>query len=105
VPSLKNWRRISFESGTQLSLSTTTLYLKVSFPIADLSSSFILRSVLTIRDGAPAVAIVNPDAVTIGRRLKERFALVHIDLHFDIRILVDGTRKNLLSRLSLSESS
>jgi len=57
--------------------------------------------VLADRRRAPAVAIVNPDAVAIGSRLQQRFALERVDLHFDLRNFVEGTRKNLLERLTL----
>jgi hypothetical protein len=53
------------------------VFIGYSFPVADLYFSSILRSVLADRDGAPAVAIVNPDAVAIGDRLRERFALAY----------------------------
>lgn len=78
------------------------VFIGYSFPVADLYFSSILRSVLADRDGAPAVAIVNPDAVAIGERLRERFALERIDLHFDVRNFVQDSRKNLLKRLSSS---
>ncbi len=78
------------------------VFIGYSFPVADLYFSSILRSVLADRDGAPAVAIVNPDAVAIGERLRERFALERIDLHFDVRNFAQDSRKNLLKRLSSS---
>ncbi len=78
------------------------VFIGYSFPVADLYFSSILRSVLADRDGAPAVAIVNPDAVAIGERLRERFALERIDLHFNVRNFVQDSRKNLLKRLSSS---
>ncbi|MDR3740940.1 MAG: SIR2 family protein [Terracidiphilus sp.] len=80
------------------------VFIGYSFPPADLYFSSILRSVLAVRDGAPAVAIVNPDAVAIARRLKDRFALKRIVRHFDLRTFVEGSRKNLLDRLSHSET-
>jgi hypothetical protein len=76
------------------------VFIGYSFPVADLYFSSILRSVLADRDGAPAVAIVNPDAVAIAERLRERFALERIDVHFDVRNFVQDSRKNLLRRLS-----
>jgi hypothetical protein len=81
----------------------TLVFIGYSFPLADLYFSSILRSVLAIRDGAPAVAIVNPDAVAIEKRLRARFALRGIDRHFDISTFVEDSRKNLLDRLSRSE--
>lgn len=78
------------------------VFIGYSFPVADLYFSSILRSVLADRDGAPAVAIVNPDAVAIAERLRERFALERTDLHFDVRNFVQDSRKSLLKRLSPS---
>jgi hypothetical protein len=78
------------------------VFIGYSFPEADLYFSSILRSVLADRDGAPAVAIVNPDAVAIGERLRQRFALERIDRHFDVRNFVQDSRENLLKRLSSS---
>jgi hypothetical protein len=75
------------------------LFIGYSFPDADLYFSSILRSVLADRDGAPAIVIVNPDAVAIGKRLKQRFPLDRIELHYDVRNFVDGTRSSLLKRL------
>jgi len=75
------------------------VFIGYSFPVADLYFSSILRSVLADRDGAPAVAIVNPDAVAIGERLRQRFPLGSIDLHFDVRNFVQDSRHNLLERL------
>jgi hypothetical protein len=76
------------------------VFIGYSFPLADLYFSSILRSVLTVRDGAPAVVIVNPDAAIIAKHLQSRFALKNIEQHFDISTFVDGSRKNLLNRLS-----
>ncbi|WP_183792992.1 SIR2 family protein, partial [Tunturiibacter gelidoferens] len=76
------------------------VFIGYSFPLADLYFSSILRSVLTVRDGAPAVVIVNPDAVNIAKRLQGRFALKNIERHFDIGTFVEGSRKNLLNRLN-----
>jgi hypothetical protein len=75
------------------------VFIGYSFPVADLYFSSILRSVLAVRDRAPAVAIVNPDAVAIGERLRKRFALGAIDLHFDLGNFVEGSRGGFLRRL------
>jgi hypothetical protein len=75
------------------------VFIGYSFPVADLYFSSILRSVLADRDGAPAVAIVNPDAVAINELLQQRFPLGSIDLHYDVRTFVADSRKNLLQRL------
>ena len=48
------------------------VFIGYSFPVADLYFSSILRSVLAIRDGAPGIVLVNPDAVALARRLGAR---------------------------------
>jgi hypothetical protein len=70
------------------------VFIGYSFPVADLYVSSILRSASADRDGEPTVAIVNPDAVAIGERLREHCALERIDLHFDVRNFVHDSRKN-----------
>jgi hypothetical protein len=71
------------------------VFIGYSFPAADLYFSSVLRSVLAVRDGAPAVVIVNPDAVAIAEHLGERFHLTGIVKHFDIRAFAEGLRKQL----------
>ena len=75
------------------------VFIGYSFPAADLYFSSVLRSVLADREGSPSVAIVNPDAVAMWEQLRQRFALTHIDLHFDVQNFVQDTRKSLLRRL------
>ena len=75
------------------------IFIGYSFPAADLYFSSILRAVLADRDGAPAVAVVNPDAVAISERIRQRFALSEIDIHFDLRTFVGDSRRNLLKRM------
>jgi hypothetical protein len=100
-PSIKKvWESMEREMREAKAL----VFIGYSFPVADLYFSSILRSVLADRDGAPAVAVVNPDAVAIGERLRQRFALERIDLHFDVRNFVQDSRKNLLKRLSSRQS-
>jgi len=80
------------------------VFIGYSFPAADLYFSSILRSVLADRAGAPAVTIVNPDAVAIRTRLSTRFSLklTSIDVHYDIRSFADAHRGSWLDRLSPS---
>jgi hypothetical protein len=75
------------------------VFIGYSFPDADLYFSSILRSVLVDRDGAPGVVIVNPDAVAIAHRLKQRFPLGRIDQQYDLGNFVEGSRATLLKRL------
>lgn len=83
----------------EMRVAKALVFIGYSFPLADLYFSSILRSVLADRDGAPAVAIVNPDAVAIRRRLRRRFALDRIDVSFDVLSFVEGSREKLLERL------
>jgi hypothetical protein len=76
------------------------VFIGYSFPVADLYFSSVLRSVLADRDGAPGVAIVNPDAVAISARLRGRFALEKIGVFFDLESFVQSSRKQLLARLA-----
>jgi hypothetical protein len=74
------------------------VFIGYSFPPADLYFSSVLRSVLADRDGAPTVAIVNPDAIAIRARLQERFALDRIAIYFDLGTFVEGSRAILLKQ-------
>jgi len=58
--------------------------------------------VLADREGTPAVVIVNPDAVAIGKRIEQRFQLGRIERHYDVRTFVEGSRNALLNRLAAS---
>lgn len=78
------------------------VFVGYSFPVADLYFSSVLRSVLADRDGAPGVAIVNPDAVAIRVGLKERFALDRVGVYFDLATFVQSSRKQLLAGLALT---
>ncbi len=80
------------------------VFIGYSFPDADLYFSSILRSVLADREGTPVVVIVNPDAVAISKRLQQRFPLDRIDVHYDVRNFVEGSRNGLLKRLLDSSS-
>jgi len=96
VPGIKKvWAAMEREMREAKAL----IFIGYSFPIADLYFSSILRSVLADRDGAPAVAIVNPDAVAIRERLRQRFALERIDVYFDVGSFVESSRERLLKRL------
>jgi len=98
-PQIKEvWKSMEHEMREAKAL----VFIGYSFPVADLYFSSILRAVLADRDGAPAVAIVNPDAVAISERLRQRFALERIDVHFDIRAFVQDSRSGLLRRLTSS---
>jgi hypothetical protein len=80
------------------------VFIGYSFPDADLYFSSILRSVLADREGTPLVVLVNPDAVAVSKRLQQRFPLDRIDLHYDLRNFVEGSRRNLQKHLRDSAS-
>ena len=60
------------------------IFIGYSFPPADLYFSSVLRSVLAARSTNPDVVVVNPDAIAISQRLKQRFALDKIVKYFDL---------------------
>lgn len=76
------------------------VFIGYSFPVADLYFSSILRSVLASRDTTqPGVVIVNPDAVSISKRLTDRFALQTLVRYFDMDQFIQSNRENVLSQL------
>lgn len=75
------------------------VFIGYSFPVADLYFSSVLRSVLAERGAAPGIAIVNPDAVAIQKRLAGRFSLGQTVLRYDLSNFVQGTRAQLLKDL------
>lgn len=92
------WKRMEQEMRE----AKVLVFIGYSFPVADLYFSSILRSVLADRTGAPAVTIVNPDAVAIRERMKERFTLERIDVHFDLANFVGGRQSDWLRRIAES---
>jgi len=77
------------------------VFIGYSFPTADLYFSSVLRSVLADRDGPPGVAIVNPDAVAIRERLRQRFSFEHVGVYFDLKTFVSSSRRSLLIELGV----
>jgi hypothetical protein len=99
APQIKKvWESMEYEMREAKAL----VFIGYSFPLADLYFSSVLRSVLADREGSPAIAIVNPDGVAIRERLRQRFSLGSIDVHFDVRTFVDDSRGHLLRRLGIS---
>lgn len=89
------WARMEREMREAKAL----VFIGYSFPVADLYFSSILRSVLADRSATPGIAIVNPDAVAIHRRLAARFRLERVVLRYDLDNFVQSTRKQLLKDL------
>ena len=79
------------------------IFIGYSFPVADLYFSSLLRSVLVERGRSPAIIVVNPDAVAIATRLRNRFALTHVTRLFDLRQLVGMKRAEVLALAELSD--
>ena len=75
------------------------VFIGYSFPPADLYFASVLRSVLASRDGAPAMVIVNPDAVASRDRLRSRFPIDRVLLHFDLGTFLQSSRTQLIQQL------
>ena len=87
------------EMERQMKAARALVFIGYSFPIADLYFSSVLRSVLADRDTNPDVVVVNPDAVAIGNRLRQRFALTRVVRYFDLAQYVQATRADVLAQL------
>lgn len=74
------------------------VFIGYSFPVGDLYFSSILRSVLALRDNAPGIVLVNPDAVALADRLQARFAIPQIARYFDFSQFIQASRRNVLSQ-------
>jgi SIR2-like protein len=86
---------------SEMKTAKALVFIGYSFPMADLYFSSILRSVLADRS-SPGIAIVNPDAIAIRRRLQQRFALEKVSVYFDLVTFAQGSRKQLLDGLDRS---
>lgn len=89
------WSRMEKEMRQAKAL----VFIGYSFPVADLYFSSVLRSVLADRGTPPGIAIVNPDAVSIRSRLRQRFPLGKVVLRYDLGNFVQSTRSQLLRDL------
>ena len=97
----KIWARMEKEMRQAKAL----VFIGYSFPVADLYFSSVLRSVLADRGTAPGIAIVNPDAVSIQTRLRQRFPLGQVVLRYDLGNFVQSTRTQLLKELDSRSAS
>lgn len=89
------WSRMEKEMRQAKAL----VFIGYSFPVADLYFSSVLRSVLADRGSAPGIVIVNPDAVSILGRLRQRFPLGKVVLRYDLANFVQSKRTQLLNDL------
>jgi hypothetical protein len=89
------WARMEKEMRQAKAL----VFIGYSFPVADLYFSSVLRSVLADRGTAPGIVLVNPDAVSIRARLRQRFPLGNVVLRYDLGNFVQSTRSELLHDL------
>jgi hypothetical protein len=78
------------------------VFIGYSFPMADLYFSSLLRSVIAIRDSAPGVVIVNPDAVSLATRLSKRFAIRNLVRYFDMSQFVQASRQDVFAQIDES---
>lgn len=92
------WARMEREMREAKAL----VFIGYSFPVADLYFSSVLRSVLADRGAAPGLAIVNPDAVSIQKRLTSRFPLGRVVLRYDLGNFVQSNRNQLLGDLGIT---
>ena len=80
----------------QMQQAKALVFIGYSFPQADLYFSSVLRSVLARRMAPPAVVLVNPDALAIAARVKERFKVAEPKPYFDIDQFVHSSRGAML---------
>ena len=95
----KQIQSIWAEMEAQMKAARALVFIGYSFPVADLYFSSVLRSVLADRDVNPDVVIVNPDAVAISERLRDRFALQKVIRYFDLTQFTQATRSDVLAQL------
>lgn len=82
----------------EMRAAATLVFIGYSFPVADLYFASVLRSVLADRDdSAPAVVIVNPDAVAIAERVARRFPLAKIIKYYDVHQFAAASRNTILN--------
>lgn len=86
-------KEIWAELENEMRSARVLVFIGYSFPPADLYFSSVLRSVLADRATTPQVILVNPDAVAISVRLKQRFALRNIKKYFDFEQYVGAKRQ------------
>lgn len=67
-----------------MSNAKALVFIGYSFPVADLYFSSVLRSILTTMETKPRIIIVNPDAMAIQQRLRQRFSLENTTAYFGL---------------------
>ncbi|HMI64888.1 MAG TPA: SIR2 family protein [Cyclobacteriaceae bacterium] len=73
------------------------VFIGYSFPDADLYFSSVMRSVFEAANKNILILIVNPDAVRISERLRQRFAVKgRVKSYFDFETFCKGTRTDIL---------
>jgi hypothetical protein len=95
----KEVRAIWSEMEAQMKQAKALVFIGYSFPVADLYFSSILRQALADRATSPGLVLVNPDAVALERRLKDRFSVTQIVKYFDLQTFLDTNRKNVLAQV------
>ena len=92
-------RRIWEAMEYQMRSARALVFIGYSFPPADLYFASVLRSVLASRGSNPDVVVVNPDAIAIAERLRQRFALEKIVKYFDLHQYARATRREVIRQL------
>jgi hypothetical protein len=84
----------------QMRQAKVLIFIGYSFPVSDLYFSSILRSVLASRQSPPVLVVVNPDAVTLAERLRNRFAVSDIVRYFDFQQFLQVSREGVLRQVT-----
>lgn len=89
------WQKMEEEMAQAKAL----VFIGYSFPDADLYFSSVLRSVFQSVDRQHLIILVNPDAMRLSEKLRQRFAVApkQIQNYFDFRSFCRITRTELLS--------
>lgn len=88
-------RNVWEEMETEMRAARILVFIGYSFPVADLYFSSVVRTALSGRDNPPAIALVNPDAVSIANRLSARFPIAQIVKYFDLGQFIEAGRTGL----------
>jgi len=92
-------KEIWAEMERQMRQSKVLVFIGYSFPVADLYFASVLRSVLSTRETAPGIVLVNPDAVAIEKRLRSRFPIQRVGRYFDMATFLQSQRKDVLKHV------
>jgi hypothetical protein len=89
------WQKMEQE----ITQAKALVFIGYSFPDADLYFSSVLRSVFELIEKQMLIILVNPDAMRLAEKLKQRFAVDPKQIHnfFDFRSFSKNKRSEILS--------